>query len=199
MRHVGEAGDDDQRRQGVEVPRDDADQALDPGGDDADGAHGHDVTEGEDDRRAEDRHQQQRLQPSAAGHVGANHDEGEHGADRHGDHRHAEGHRQRRCEGAPEVGILDDKLVSLEGELRRGREERVAQEALVDDQEQGRQDEDGGDRDRRRAQYGRADAGACGCGSRERRSGHACHAYLRLSRLSSRPATPSGRRAAAAA
>ena len=73
-------------------------------------------TEGEDDRRAEDRHQQQWFQPSAAGHVGADHDEGEHGADRHGDHRHAEGHRQRRREGAPEVEILDDELVGAEGE-----------------------------------------------------------------------------------
>ena len=45
MRHMGEAGNRDQKRHGVGVPRHDADHALDDGGQNADRAERRDIAE----------------------------------------------------------------------------------------------------------------------------------------------------------
>ena len=134
MRHVSEAGDDDQRPERVEIPRHEAENLLGQGRENADRPDRNDIAERDDDSRDENRNQQQRFEVLLARHIGAHHQEGEQGAERHGDRGHTAGDRDGGPEGLPEVVVGKDEGIGGKARLGRRIEERCRQEALVEHQ-----------------------------------------------------------------
>ena len=103
MRYMGQARDDDQAGQRVQIPGNETDQALDRQRCEAHRADGNHITERDDDRRQHDRHQQRGLDQVLRRQVGAHDQEGEQSTERHGDRGHAGGEHDRGHKGAGEV------------------------------------------------------------------------------------------------
>ncbi|MCY1536373.1 hypothetical protein D9M68_718290 [compost metagenome] len=136
VRHVRQAGDDDDAGQRIDVPGHEAQQVLHPGREKADGAGGHHVAEAQHHGRHEHGHQDQRLDPAAAGQVRADHQEGQHAAQRDGDDGQAEGEDEAALQGLVEIGVRENEAECVQAEdLGRGKERR-GEKALDDDERQ---------------------------------------------------------------
>ena len=120
VRHMGEARDDDQAGQRVQIPGHETDQALDRQRREADRADGNHIAERDHDRRQHDRHQQRRLDQALRRQVGAHDQESEQPAERHRDRGHAGGEHDRGHKGAREVGFGENKRVGFKAQSGRG-------------------------------------------------------------------------------
>ncbi len=171
---MGQAGDDGDAGERVDVPGHEPEQLLGPDRIEADRPGRDDVAEAEHHRRDEHRNQQQRLDPAAPRQVGPDHQEGEDAAERHRDQRHRAGDHERVLERVPEVVVGEDELERADAEAMR-REERRVEQALIEDEPE--REEDG---ECRQADDARA----------RQRNAHylpafiaACHCLMKSSRL----------------
>ncbi len=142
VRHVGQAGDDRNAGQRIDVPRNVAEEVLGPQRIESDRPHGHDVAESEHHRRDEHRHEHQHLDDALAGQIGAGQEERERCAERQRDEHHPRGDDDRIEKRVPEVGVVEDEPIGVEAEVARRVEKRGVEEALPEDQRQRRENDD---------------------------------------------------------